>query len=58
MDWLFEIGRQYGVTAMIVAFMIWDGRSREQKYIAIIATLTEDVKDRLTKIEATLRRKP
>jgi hypothetical protein len=42
-------------------YFIWDGRQREtryiereERYIGVIQTLSEDVKDRLTKIETKL----
>lgn len=48
---LLQILKEYGLFAGLVAFVIWDSRQREQRYITIIATLSEEVKERLSKIE-------
>jgi Flp pilus assembly pilin Flp len=58
MDWLWQVGKEYGAFAALVAYVLWDSKQREHKYLAVIQTLSEEVKDRLTKIESTLRRKP
>lgn len=54
MDWLFQIGKEYGLFAMLVAYVIWDSRQREHKYLAIIKTLSDRVSVRLTKIESKM----
>lgn len=54
MDWLLQIAKQYGPFTALVAYVLWDSRQREVKYLAIIKTLSEDVKIRLTKIEAKI----
>lgn len=65
MEWLMQIGKEYGLFVMLVAWVLWMNKLREDKYIqredkylAVIHTLSEEVKDRLTKIESMFRRKP
>lgn len=57
MDWLIQIAKDYGLFVALVVYVLWDSRQRELKYLVVIQTLSEEVKDRLTKIEAVLRRK-
>lgn len=57
MDWLINIAKEYGLFVALVVYVLWDSRQRELKYLVVIQTLSEEVKDRLTKIEAVLRRK-
>lgn len=68
MDWLMSIGKEYGLFVMLVAYVLYDkdltikaikkeNAERENKYLAVIQTLSEEVKDRLTKIESYFRRK-
>lgn len=49
-----QIGKEYGLFAMLVAYVIWDSRQREHKYLAIIKTLSDKVSVRLTKIESKM----
>lgn len=58
MDWLLQIAKEYGLFVALVAYVLWDKHITMQKYLAIIQVLSEEVKERLTKIEATIRRKP
>ncbi len=51
MDWLWDLGKEYGLFVMLVGYVLWDTRGREIRYLAIIQTLSEEVKDRLVKIE-------
>lgn len=57
MEWLTQIVKEYGLFAGLVAYVLYDSRQREHKYLAVIQTLSEEVKDRLTKIEAKLIRR-
>jgi hypothetical protein len=68
MEWLLEIVKQYGLFAGLVAYILWffdtlikdirkESAEREGKLLAIIDTLSDEVKDRLTKIEVHIRRK-
>lgn len=36
MEWLLGVVEQYGYTAALVCFIIWDSRNREGRYISII----------------------
>ena len=58
MEWLMQIAKEYGLFAALVVYVIWDKHITVQKYLNIIHVLSEEVKERLTKIEVTLRRKP
>jgi Flp pilus assembly pilin Flp len=58
MDWLMQIAKEYGPFVALVAWVLWTNRERELKYIAVIKTLSEEVKERLAKIETRLGRKP
>lgn len=58
MDFLLQIAKEYGLFVALVAFVLWDSRNREHKLIEIIHTLSDEVKERLTKIESHIRRKP
>lgn len=49
-----QIAKEYGLFVALVVYVIWDGRNREHKYIKIINTLSDDVKQRLEQIEFKL----
>lgn len=57
MDYLLAIGKQYGLFVALVAYVLWNNRERENKYIEVIKTLSEEVKERLTKIETHIKRR-
>jgi Flp pilus assembly pilin Flp len=57
MDVLLSIAKEYGLFVALVVYVLWENSKRENKYIAIIKTLSEEVKERLTKIETHIRRK-
>lgn len=57
MDVLLGIAKEYGLFVALVVYVLWENSKRENKYIAIIKTLSEEVKERLTKIETHIRRK-
>jgi Flp pilus assembly pilin Flp len=52
MEYLLEITKQYGLFVGLVAYVLWTTRERENRYIEVIKTLSEEVKERLTKIES------
>lgn len=54
MELLLQVAKEYGLFVALVVYVIWDSRQRESRYIAIIATLSEEVKERLTRIESKL----
>lgn len=41
MDWLMQVGKEYGLFVMLVAYVLWDGRQRELRYISIIDKLSD-----------------
>lgn len=57
MDWLLTVAKEYGLFVALVVYVLWSNREREQKYLIVIQTLSEEVKDRLTKIESRLSRR-
>jgi hypothetical protein len=57
MDFLIGIAKEYGLFVALVVYVLWTNRERENKYIEVIQTLSEEVKDRLTKIETIIKRK-
>jgi hypothetical protein len=60
---LLDIADKYGLFVALVVFILWENRKRESKYIdreeryiKVIQTLSEEVKERLTKIETIIKR--
>lgn len=49
-----KIAEQYGLFVALSVYVIWDSRQREGRYISIIATLSEEIRERLSKIEQRL----
>lgn len=49
--------KQYGPFAALIVYVLWTNHNREQRYISIIETLTDDIKERLGKMEAFMRGK-
>ena len=47
-------GLPFALFLALLVYVLWDSRQRENRYIQIISTLSEDVKERLTKIEMKL----
>lgn len=56
MDFLLPIAKEYGLFAALVVYVLWTNRERENKYIQVIQTLSEEVKNRLTKIETIIKK--
>lgn len=54
MEWLMEIAKEYGLFVALVVYVIWDARNRELKYLAIIKTLSEEIKGELVKIKTRI----
>lgn len=54
MELLLQVAKEYGLFVALVVYVVWDSRQREGKYITIIATLSEEVKERLARIESKL----
>lgn len=57
MDFLVNVAKEYGLFVALVVYVMWANRERELKYLDVIKTLSEEVKERLTKIETIMRRK-
>lgn len=57
MEVLLGVAKQYGLFVALVVYVLWSSRERENRYIDIVKTLSEEVKERLTKIETQIRRK-
>jgi hypothetical protein len=51
MDWLVEIGKEYGLFVALVVYVLWTNQKREEQYIAIIDTLSKEIKDDLAIIK-------
>lgn len=51
MDWLVEIGKEYGLFVALVVYVLWANQKREERYIAIIDTLSEEIKSDLAVIK-------
>lgn len=56
MDWMMLL-KQYGPSTCLVIYVLFKNEQRETKYLAVIQTLSEEVKDRLTKIERRIGRR-
>jgi hypothetical protein len=54
MDWLVEIGKEYGLFVALVVYVLWENQKREERYIAIIDTLSSEIKGDLLVIKNKL----
>lgn len=54
MEFLIDIAKDYGLFVALVVYVIASSREREMRYLNVISTLSEDVKERLTKIEVKM----
>jgi hypothetical protein len=50
-DWLIEIGKEYGLFVALVVYVLYENKRREERYIAIIDTLSEEIKGDLAIIK-------
>ena len=41
MDWIMQIAKEYGLFVALVAYVIWDSRERELRYLSIIDGLSK-----------------
>jgi hypothetical protein len=57
MEILLNIAKEYGLFVALVVYVLWTTRERENRYIEVIKTLSEEVKERLAKIETIIKRK-
>ena len=51
MDWLAEIGKEYGLFVALVVYVLWENQKREERYIQIIDSLSEEIKGDLAIIK-------
>lgn len=56
-QFLLDIAKEYGLFVCLVVYVLYTNRERENRYIDVIKTLSEEVKERLTKIETIIRKK-
>lgn len=54
MDWLVDITKEYGLFVALVVYVLWANQKREERYIAIIDTLSEEIKNDLAVIKNKL----
>jgi hypothetical protein len=64
METLTNLADKYGLFVALVVFVLWSNYrrenkyiEREEKYIGVIQMLSEEVKERLAKIEIIIKRK-
>jgi hypothetical protein len=50
-DWIVEIGKEYGLFVALVVYVLWANQKREERYIQIIDTLSEEIKGDLLVIK-------
>ena len=51
MEWLAEIGKEYGLVVALVVYVLWENQKREERYIQIIDSLSEEIKGDLAIIK-------
>jgi hypothetical protein len=51
MEWLTEIGKEYGLFVALVVYVLWENQKREERYIQIIDSLSEEIKGDLAIIK-------
>jgi hypothetical protein len=56
MDWLLQIAQEYGLFVCLVVYVLWSNQKREERYIQIIDTLSEEIKGDLAEIKNNLRK--
>ena len=44
MDWLLDIGKEYGLFVALVVYVLYENKRREERYIEIIKTLSDEIK--------------
>lgn len=45
MDWLAQIAKEYSLFVALVAYVLWDGRNREIRYLQIIDKLSDSYQE-------------
>jgi hypothetical protein len=51
MEWVTQIAQEYGLFVALVVYNLWANQKREEKYIMIINTLSEEIKGDLADIK-------
>lgn len=51
MEWLVEIGKEYGLFVALVVYVLWANQKREERYIEIINNLSDEIKGDLAFIK-------
>lgn len=51
MQFLMETAKTYGLFVALVCWVLYENKQRETRYLNVIETLTEEVKERLRVIE-------
>ena len=51
MDWLIDIGKEYGLFVALVVYVLWANQKREERYIEIINNLSDEIKGDLAFIK-------
>jgi hypothetical protein len=44
MDWLVNIAQEYGLFVALVIYVLYENKRREERYIQIIETLSDEIK--------------
>jgi hypothetical protein len=44
MDWLLNIAQEYGLFVALVIYVLYENKRREERYIQIIETLSDEIK--------------
>jgi hypothetical protein len=53
-DWILEVSKEYGLFVALVVYVLWTNQKREEQYIAIIDTLSKEIKEDLATIKNKL----
>lgn len=56
MDFLLQIAQDYGLFVALVIYVLWENKRREERYIAIIDMLAEEIKKDLKFIKNKIGR--
>lgn len=51
MEWVTQIAQEYGLFVALVVYNLWANQKREERYIMIINTLSEEIKGDLADIK-------
>lgn len=57
MELFVQIASKYGLFVALVVYVLYENKQRENRYLQIIETLSEEVKERLVKLESIFHSK-